>query len=226
MGIIYLIQPKELIGTNRYKIGCSKKDDNSRLKNGYKKGSDIIQIFETNIPNKIENIIINVFKIKFNIIAGNEYFEGNRDDIINTFININNLFKNNLNDNLNDNLNTNNNSNYNTNLIKVSDYMIKYNINKKIEKFIRNEDFIIENINIFIKNNIKKVDNKKSYIKLLDIYKLFIEDDFYINLTPKEKKIYNKKFFYDVVITKTELSKYYILKSCYIRNYIKQHAFI
>ena len=37
MGIIYLIQPKELIGTNRYKIGCSKKDDNSRLKNGYKK---------------------------------------------------------------------------------------------------------------------------------------------------------------------------------------------
>ena len=94
-----------------------------------KKGSDIIQIFETNIPNKIENIIINVFKIKFNIIAGNEYFEGNRDDIINTFININNLFKNNL----NDNLNTNNNSNYNINLIKVSDYMIKYNINKNRE---------------------------------------------------------------------------------------------
>ena len=222
MGIIYLIQPKELIGTNRYKIGCSKKDDNSRLKNGYKKGSDIIQIFETNIPNKIENIIINVFKIKFNIIAGNEYFEGNRDDIINTFININNLFKNNL----NDNLNTNNNSNYNINLIKVSDYMIKYNINKKIEKFIRNEDFIIENINIFIKNNIKKVDNKKVNIKILDIYERFIEDDFYINLTPKEKKIYNKKFFFHTIINKTELSKYYIKRFHNKRNYIKQHDFI
>jgi hypothetical protein len=219
MGIIYLIQPKELIGTNRYKIGCSKKDDNSRLKTGYKKGSDIIQIFETNIPNKIENIIINIFKIKFNIIAGNEYFEGNRDDIINTFINIYNLF-------IKNNLNTDNNSNYNTNLIKVSDYMIKYKINKKIEKFIRNEDFIIENINIFLKNNIKKVDTKNSYIKLLDIYELLIEDDFYINLTPKEKKIYNKKFFYDVVINKTELSKYYIKRIHNIRNYIKQHTFI
>lgn len=37
MGIIYLIQPAELVGTNRYKIGCSKKDDLSRLTTGYKK---------------------------------------------------------------------------------------------------------------------------------------------------------------------------------------------
>ena len=42
--------------------------------------------------------------------------------------------------------------------------MIKYNINKKIEKFIRNEDFIIENINIFIKNKTLQRKNIIFYI--------------------------------------------------------------
>lgn len=35
-GLIYLIQPKELIGTNRYKIGCSRKNDFKRITQGYK----------------------------------------------------------------------------------------------------------------------------------------------------------------------------------------------
>mgnify|MGYP006090550431 CR=1 FL=1 len=38
-GIIYLIQPAELVGTNRYKIGCSKKPNLDRVKKGYKKGT-------------------------------------------------------------------------------------------------------------------------------------------------------------------------------------------
>jgi hypothetical protein len=37
-GIIYLIQPEELLLTNRYKIGCSGKSNLSRLL-GYKKNS-------------------------------------------------------------------------------------------------------------------------------------------------------------------------------------------
>jgi len=39
IGIIYLIQPVEFIGTKIYKIGCSKNPDLQRCKNGYKKGS-------------------------------------------------------------------------------------------------------------------------------------------------------------------------------------------
>ncbi len=34
-GIIYLVQPTELIGTSRYKIGCSAKNDLERCKTGY-----------------------------------------------------------------------------------------------------------------------------------------------------------------------------------------------
>ena len=40
-GIIYLIQPKELLKTCRYKIGCSKKHSLDRCKNGYKSGKGI-----------------------------------------------------------------------------------------------------------------------------------------------------------------------------------------
>ncbi len=36
-GIIYLIQPCELVGTSRYKIGCSRNPNLDRCKNGYKK---------------------------------------------------------------------------------------------------------------------------------------------------------------------------------------------
>ena len=37
-GIVYLIQPEELLQTNRYKIGCSTKNDLSRVCS-YKKNS-------------------------------------------------------------------------------------------------------------------------------------------------------------------------------------------
>ncbi len=76
-GIIYLIQPKELIGTNRYKIGCSKNTDLIRCKNGYKYGSRYLCIMECDEPYVIENTIKKTFNILFNLIAGNEYFEGN-----------------------------------------------------------------------------------------------------------------------------------------------------
>lgn len=36
-GIIYFIQPAEIVGTNRYKIGCSKNPDLNRCNKGYKK---------------------------------------------------------------------------------------------------------------------------------------------------------------------------------------------
>jgi len=81
-GIIYLIQPAELLGTNRYKIGCSKKNNLKRCSNGYKKGSRYMCIMECNKPLILEKKIINKFNEKFKKICGNEFFEGEEKEII------------------------------------------------------------------------------------------------------------------------------------------------
>jgi hypothetical protein len=75
-GIIYFIQPTELIGTNRYKIGCSENTELDRVKKGYKKGTRYIFIIECNNPYVLEKNIKKIFNEKFKLIAGYEYFEG------------------------------------------------------------------------------------------------------------------------------------------------------
>ena len=75
-GIIYLIQPVELISTNRYKLGCSGKISLDRCITGYKKGSRYIYIQECFEPYKLETKLKLEFKQKFTLIAGTEYFAG------------------------------------------------------------------------------------------------------------------------------------------------------
>lgn len=87
-GLIYLIQPTELIETNRYKIGMSKNPNLDRCKNGYKKGSRYLCIMECIEPLILEQNIKNHFNEKFKLIAGNEYYEGTEKDILNTFNNL------------------------------------------------------------------------------------------------------------------------------------------
>lgn len=87
-GIIYLIQPAELVGTNRYKIGCSKIPDLERCKNGYKKGSRYLSIMECIKPLQLEEIIKKTFNNKFKLIAGNEYYEGSEKEILEIFLNL------------------------------------------------------------------------------------------------------------------------------------------
>ena len=91
-GIIYLIQPTELIGTKRYKIGRSCKNDLSRLKS-YGKGVRYILIRECINPIKFEAEIIKSFNEKFKNIARREYFEGNELEMIDD---INTIFSNNI----------------------------------------------------------------------------------------------------------------------------------
>ena len=92
MGIIYLIQPKELIGTNRYKIGCSTKLNCDRIKRGYKKGTNIILIYKCIDPFVIEREIIAKFNSKFKLIAGNEYYSGDIKEMTILFIEIINKY--------------------------------------------------------------------------------------------------------------------------------------
>jgi hypothetical protein len=87
-GIIYLVQPAELVGTNRFKIGCSSKTDLKRCKNGYKNGTRYVLIMECNDPFILENLIKYSFNYKFKLVAGHEYYEGNEADIRLEFFNI------------------------------------------------------------------------------------------------------------------------------------------
>ena len=79
-GIIYLLQPAELVGTNHYKIGCSKKNDLGRLKS-YKIGTRYMDIRECGNPHDVETKVKDSFKNKFTLVAGTEYFKGNEIDI-------------------------------------------------------------------------------------------------------------------------------------------------
>lgn len=85
MGIVYLIQPAELVGTDRAKVGCSEKSDLSRVLQ-YKKGTKPLGIFYTEHPFILEKSIITNFNSNFTRIAGNEYFMGNIDEMRKIFV--------------------------------------------------------------------------------------------------------------------------------------------
>ena len=94
MGIVYLVQPCELVGTDRYKIGMSNKNTLYRIKNGYKKGTEIIRVYNCDFPLAIEKYIKEEFNEKFKLIAGKEFFEGEKTEIKNVFDICFNLHKN------------------------------------------------------------------------------------------------------------------------------------
>lgn len=82
---IYILIEREFIALNKdiYKIGYTTKGIINRL-NGYPKGSFLYATYT--VAENYENEIINVFKNKFKqrTDIGNEYFEGNIDEMIKT----------------------------------------------------------------------------------------------------------------------------------------------
>ena len=91
-GMLYLIQPAELIGTDRYKIGCSNSPTLDRVRS-YRKGSLYLSIKQVKNPMVVEKQLIALFKEKFTLFVGNEYFRGNADEMIKVFDNfINTIF--------------------------------------------------------------------------------------------------------------------------------------
>lgn len=84
-GIIYLIQPSELVGTNRYKIGMSNNPNLDRCKT-YKKGSRYLCIMECMNPLVLELDMKQEFKKIFLLIAGTEYFEGSEKLLLTKFM--------------------------------------------------------------------------------------------------------------------------------------------
>jgi hypothetical protein len=85
MGLLYLLQPSELIGTNRYKIGCSADSSLKRIQS-YRKGTRYLHICETEYPYEHEKILKEIFNDNFTLIAGAEYFEGDEATMIKLFL--------------------------------------------------------------------------------------------------------------------------------------------
>lgn len=86
-GIVYLVQPEELIDTNRYKVGCSSKTSIERLKT-YKKGMNCVLVAKCIEPFIVEKEIIKEFNNSFNVVAGKEYYEGNESEMKAKFIEV------------------------------------------------------------------------------------------------------------------------------------------
>tara|TARA_R110002153_G_C13259053_1_gene492279 strand:- start:13 stop:906 length:894 start_codon:yes stop_codon:yes gene_type:complete len=88
-GIIYLVQPAELVGTMRFKVGMSKSPTLDRVKNGYRNGTRYLFIMEIkglDTLKTMESQIKQIFKKEFKLIAGTEYFEGDENSIKTRFI--------------------------------------------------------------------------------------------------------------------------------------------
>jgi len=84
-GLLYLIQPAELVGTSRYKIGYSKNNDLNKFRKDYKKGSRFLDIYEYDRSPLLVREIRNNFATKFKLVAGRTYYEGNENDIKKNF---------------------------------------------------------------------------------------------------------------------------------------------
>ena len=83
-GTLYFIQPAELVGTNRYKIGCSAKNDMLRCRS-YRVGTRYLMVVECPQPFQVESILIKQFQARFPRVAGKEYFEGDELEMRNLF---------------------------------------------------------------------------------------------------------------------------------------------
>ena len=85
MPIVYLLQPCILLKTNRYKIGRSNQSNLNRIRS-YGNGSRYLSILECDDDSALEKILIEKFNKHFKLIGGNEYFEGNENEMLNLFI--------------------------------------------------------------------------------------------------------------------------------------------
>lgn len=94
-GYVYMVIPEELKSTNRVKIGMSKLNNDSRIKS-YGKNVELVIKFTCDNPNHIEKKIINAFKENFKLIKGNEYFEGDIEEMKRIFIQQLNNIENNI----------------------------------------------------------------------------------------------------------------------------------
>ena len=79
MGIVYLIQPAELVDTDRYKVGCSRETSLKRIITGYNDKTRVILVEDVDDPFAVEKTILTAFATQFICLSGREFFAGNID---------------------------------------------------------------------------------------------------------------------------------------------------
>lgn len=86
-GIIYFIHPAEYaeLKINVYKLGLSKKPSLDRCINGYRKGTRYLCIMECEDPIILEKKLKEIFREKFQLVRGYEYFSGNENEMCEEF---------------------------------------------------------------------------------------------------------------------------------------------
>jgi len=81
LGWIYLVQPEELLNTNRFKIGITQQKNAFTRPKSYGKKSRWLIIYEINNARNLEKKIKEELNKTFICIKGEEYFEGNEKEI-------------------------------------------------------------------------------------------------------------------------------------------------
>ena len=85
-GAVYLVQPQEFSESSIYKIGMTKRNDDSRI-SSYGMDTTVLRIVECSNPKDVETELIQLFNRKFELSKGKEYFEGNKESMIECFNN-------------------------------------------------------------------------------------------------------------------------------------------
>ncbi len=83
-GLIYLIQPEELFGTNRYKFGYSDQNNLKRVKS-YGSNVKVFIVYSSNKAKELESYILELLSEK-HLKIKNEYFEIDDIDDVKNFI--------------------------------------------------------------------------------------------------------------------------------------------
>jgi hypothetical protein len=148
-GIVYFIQPGELLETDVYKVGYSSKLDLRRLLS-YKKNTNYFSIIQCNDALKCEEEIKKKFKENFKLHAGNEFFKGDKEEMLVMFNKIVNKH--------------------------IKNSIIETSYNQHTSNIVgcdRNDITLsskthIKNTNVVISNN-RDVDNKKDEHKIIEL---------------------------------------------------------
>ena len=87
-GIVYMLQPPSLIGTDRYKIGCSANGGNVKRCLSYGVKSNVICICAVVNPFDVERQLKVAFNTNCERIAGLEYFRGESQTLQKLFMTV------------------------------------------------------------------------------------------------------------------------------------------
>ncbi len=190
-GYFYIVQEREFLGTNNYKIGRTS-DVEDRLR-GYSKNSKLIYSIKVDDQNEVESMLIEIFKDKFiqKREYGREYFEGDINEMIQE-VELYLQFKNKY-------------GKYITHSITI---MLKKIINVKSKNKKNNKNTVTENTNIenkFLENtNLENTDLENTDLENTDLENTDLENT---DLENKflENTIVENKFLENINLENTVL---------------------